>query len=87
MDGIPIEVKPLGEEFVQATADRTVNVLIVEGPTGAARWWAVDFERVIWRLPRGPVVAPGTGTVETVREFMGATFSELDALTAGRSLQ
>lgn len=42
VDGIKIEVKPEGDDFVAQACDRGSGFLIVDGSPGYARWWAVE---------------------------------------------
>jgi hypothetical protein len=83
VNGIKIEVKPEGDDFVAQACDRGIGFLIVDGSPGFARWWAVEQKGAASRIgsPKiisyNEIIKAGTWNVpvpkarmETISEFL-----------------
>jgi hypothetical protein len=70
-DGVKIEIKPYGEQFIQQACGRGSNFLIASGEYGFSRWWIVREKATAYPIVGHP------SSKETVRGFMircGVTF-------------
>ncbi len=72
VSGIRIEVKPEGEQFVRQAAQRSGNILIVEGSPMSAKWWFVDHVNTALPMEISPkFIRDGNQIrIETIQEFI-----------------